>query len=199
MKRLVDALLAATGLALSAPFWVLLPLAIKLEDGGPVFFTHERIGRDGEPFRVRKFRSMVPDHGHLPSKEQPDDALITRVGRLMRATALDELPQLWSILVGDMSFVGPRALPLRETAADHEGRPVDLTRLPGYRERLRVRPGLTGLAQVRLPRDTTYRRKFDRDLAYVRDRSLWMDLKLIALSVWISLRGAWGRVGREEA
>lgn len=194
-KRVLDVVLSALGLLLSAPAWALLSLAVKLEDGGPVFFSHARIGKGGVPFRVRKFRSMVPDHGRGPSKEQPDDALVTRVGRLMRATALDELPQLWSIFRGEMSFVGPRALPATETAAEEGEEPLDLTSLPGFRERLTVLPGLTGLAQVRAPRDVSYRHKFRYDVFYARHRSFWLDVELIVRSVWISVRGKWPEVG----
>lgn len=99
------------GLVLSAPLWLLIALAIKLEDGGPVFYGQQRVGRDGRRFWSWKFRSMVPDadarFGPLQARERDDR--VTRVGRLLRATAMDELPQLWNIVIGDMSFVGPRA------------------------------------------------------------------------------------------
>jgi lipopolysaccharide/colanic/teichoic acid biosynthesis glycosyltransferase len=111
-KRLLDVTLAGLGLALSSPVWAVLAAAVKLEDGGPVFYAQERVGEGGRTFRAYKFRSMIPDAeatvGALQATEH--DARVTRVGRLMRATAMDELPQLWSIFAGDMSFVGPRAL-----------------------------------------------------------------------------------------
>lgn len=197
-KRLLDILLSGAWLLASAPCWALIPLAIKLEDGGPVFFRQQRVGKGGQVFEVLKFRSMVPPRDgeeRVPQQSHPDTALVTRMGRLMRATALDELPQLWNIFRGDMSFVGPRAIPPREIGADGSGKPVDLEGLPGYRERHRVLPGLTGIAQVYAPRDIPYRQKFRYDVFYVRRRSFRLDVQLIARSVWISLRGAWPKVG----
>ena len=192
MKRLLDLCLSATGLALSAPLWIVIPLAIKLEDNGPVFFPQERVGRHGRTFRALKFRSMVADAeqrwGALQAAE--NDPRVTRVGRLLRATAMDELPQLVNILKGDMSFVGPR--PLRpaelDTTAD---RHLPLEAIPGYAERHVVRPGLTGLAQVYAPRDLPRDQKFRYDLEYVRTATGWLDAKLILLSFWISFRGRW--------
>src|SRR5437870_4987541 len=111
LKRLLDVGLAGLGLAVSAPLWVLMALAIKWQDGGPIFYRQGRVGRYGRPFTSWKFRSMVPQADVIVDARQAtsDDPRVTRVGRLLRATALDELPQLWSILIGDMSFVGPRA------------------------------------------------------------------------------------------
>lgn len=200
MKRALDILLALSGLIITSPAWLVIPLAIRLEDGRPVFFVQERVGRNGVLFPSYKFRSMRvhedPDPS-APRQATADDPRITRVGRLMRATALDELPQLWNILRGDMSFVGPRALLPREEVVAGEG-PVALRELPGFEERHSVRPGLTGLAQVRAARDITHRAKLRYDLLYVRRRTFWLDLRLIAESIWISLRGAWPSVGREK-
>lgn len=197
-KRALDVLLALSQLVLTAPAWLLVPLAIRLEDGGPIFFRQERVGKDGEPFTSRKFRSMAPRkrRGAPPSQAELEEHRVTRVGRFLRATALDELPQLWNILAGEMSFVGPRALLPEEREANGGGDLVRLEELPGYEERHSVRPGLTGLAQVRAPRDLPHRQKFRYDLLYVRKRTLGLDLRLIARSVWISLRGKWPEVGR---
>ncbi|HKK07626.1 MAG TPA: sugar transferase, partial [Gemmatimonadota bacterium] len=107
-----------------------------------------------------------------------------------------ELPQLWNIFRGDMSFVGPRALMPAEAEPGGDGRPVRLEDVPGYRERHSVRPGLTGVAQVHAARDLPRRDKFRYDLLYVRTRTLGLDVRLIARSVWISLRGAWPEVGK---
>ena len=111
-KRLFDITLSFSGLILSAPLWPLIALAIKLEDGGPVFYGQERVGKGGVPFKSLKFRSMTPDPGRRGEIQQAgsNDKRVTSVGRLLRATAMDELPQLWNIFVGDMSFVGPRPL-----------------------------------------------------------------------------------------
>ena len=111
-KRLLDVGLSGIGLVCSSPIWALLAAVVKLEDGGPIFYGQERVGEGGRIFHAYKFRSMIPDAeakvGALQASEH--DPRVTRIGRLMRATAMDELPQLWSIFVGDMSFVGPRAL-----------------------------------------------------------------------------------------
>ncbi|MDP2479057.1 MAG: sugar transferase [Candidatus Palauibacterales bacterium] len=198
-KRVLDVALSGAGLLVSLPVSLLLAAALVAEDGGPVFYAQERVGRGGGTFTGLKFRSMRPladgEAEHQAAEREADR--ITRVGRLMRATALDELPQLWNIFRGDMSFVGPRALMPREAEPGSDGRPVPLQEVPGYRERHSVRPGLTGMAQVHLRRDATRLQKFRYDLLYVRTRTLRLDLALIARSVWISLRGAWPEVGRE--
>jgi lipopolysaccharide/colanic/teichoic acid biosynthesis glycosyltransferase len=198
MKRLFDGALALTGLTLSAPLWLLFASAIKLEDGGPVFYTQERVGRGGRAFRALKFRSMRQDAEAAtgPLQARHGDARITRVGRIMRATAMDELPQLWNILLGDMSFVGPRAL--RPGEIEIEGNePVALEAVPGYMQRTAVRPGLTGIAQVYAARDVSRRHKFRYDALYIRRQSLWLDVRLILLSFWISFRGTWEFRGRK--
>jgi lipopolysaccharide/colanic/teichoic acid biosynthesis glycosyltransferase len=197
-KRAVDVIAAMSGLLLSAPAWVAISLAIKLDDGGPIFFHHERMGKDGRLFHAIKFRTMVPAPAgtRIPPRGHPDESLITRVGRILRPTALDELPQLLNILRGNMSLVGPRALSPIEL--DWSGEPVDLSSVPGFRERHRVRPGLTGPAQVRAPRDISYRHKFRYDVFYVRHRSLLYDLKLIFHSLMISLGGRWPHIGAKK-
>lgn len=140
-----------------------------------------------------KFRSMIPDAERDTGAVQSTiaDPRITRTGRFLRATALDELPQLWNILVGDMSFVGPRPLRPGEVDVRGDGTLVALSDVPGYAERHRVRPGLTGLTQVYAPRDIARHNKFRLDRLYLKRASLCLDLKLIALSFWISGRGQW--------
>jgi lipopolysaccharide/colanic/teichoic acid biosynthesis glycosyltransferase len=142
---------------------------------------------------------MIPDAEARTGAVQavPDDPRATAVGRALRATAMDELPQLWNIFRGDMSFVGPRALRPGELERAGNGRVVPLHAVPGYGERASVRPGLTGLAQIYAPRDVARRHKFRYDRLYVRRRSLWLDLRLIALSFWISARGTWEHEGRK--
>jgi lipopolysaccharide/colanic/teichoic acid biosynthesis glycosyltransferase len=193
IKRFFDLTLAAAGLVASSPLWLIIPAAIRLEDGGPVFFPQDRVGRDGRVFTALKFRSMVPQAESIsgPLQACEDDPRVTRVGRLLRATALDELPQLWNIFVGDMSFVGPRPLRPGEVDVRGDGRVVHLHDIPGYVERHRVRPGLTGLTQVYAARDIPRANKFRLDLLYLKRASLWLDVKLIALSFWITGRGAW--------
>ena len=198
-KRALDTLLAGVGLLSSSPLCGLIALAIKLEDRGPIFYGQDRVGKGGKVFQVLKFRSMVPDaEGAVgPLQSAHGDARVTRVGRFLRATALDELPQLWNILVGHMSFVGPRALRPGEIEVNGRGECAPLEAIPGYAERHAVVPGLTGLAQVYAPRDIPRIQKFRYDVLYIRRRTLWLDLRLIAVSLWISVRGRWEHRARK--
>jgi lipopolysaccharide/colanic/teichoic acid biosynthesis glycosyltransferase len=191
LKRPFDVALALTMLVISAPVWAAIALAIKFEDGGPVFYRQERWGRDQRRFQVLKFRSMVASSDRQFGVRQATehDHRVTRVGRMLRATGLDELPQLINILAGDMSFVGPRALSTVER--DVYGLPIRYDGMPGFSTRLLVRPGLTGLATIYLPKDASPQRKFRTDLVYVRRLSFWLDVRLVALSFWISFRGKW--------
>jgi rhamnosyl/mannosyltransferase len=192
-KRALDVALSGVGLVASAPLWAIIAILIKLEDGGPVFYGQQRSGRNGVPFEVRKFRSMIPNAeakvGAIQATEH--DPRVTRVGRLLRATAMDELPQLWNIFCGDMSFTGPRALRPGEIEVGGKGGLQKLEDVPGFEERSSVRPGLTGIAQIYAPRDITRRWKFRYDLVYVRRQSFWLDIRLILLSFWITFRGTW--------
>ncbi len=172
LKRALDLALASVMLLASTPVVILVALAIRLEDGGPVLYAQERWGRGGRIFRAFKFRTMVNGadrDGIVQAKE--GDSRITRVGHILRATGLDELPQLINIVRGDMSFVGPRALAVGEVVQEG-GRHVEYEEIPGFAERLSVRPGLTGLATIHLPRDAPPRLKFAKDVEYVRRRSL---------------------------
>jgi lipopolysaccharide/colanic/teichoic acid biosynthesis glycosyltransferase len=193
IKRVFDATLAAAGLLVSWPLWLVIAVAIRLEDGGPVFFRQSRVGRHGKLFDALKFRSMVPDADKAfgPVQAREHDPRVTRVGRLLRATAMDELPQLWNIFRGDMSFVGPRPLVPGEVEVRGDGCLVPLDAVPGYGERHRVRPGLTGLTQVYAARDIARASKFRLDLLYLKRASFLLDLKLILLSFWITGRGQW--------
>jgi lipopolysaccharide/colanic/teichoic acid biosynthesis glycosyltransferase len=192
-KRVLDVALSGLGLIASAPLWAVIAAAIKLDSDGPVFFAQPRVGEGGRIFRVLKFRSMVADaeRGVGPRPAEEGDPRITRVGRILRATAMDELPQLWNILCGDMSFVGPRALRPEEIDVDTAGQPVPLDQIPGFATRSAVPPGLTGIAQIYARRDVSRRQKFRFDRLYVRRQSLLLDLRLILLSFWITARGSW--------
>jgi lipopolysaccharide/colanic/teichoic acid biosynthesis glycosyltransferase len=197
-KRAFDMGLAGLGLVASAPVWAVIAALVKWEDGGPVFYDQERSGLHGRPFSVRKFRSMVPDAeartGAVQATEH--DPRVTRVGRLLRATAMDELPQLWNIFRGDMSFTGPRALRPGEIEVLGEREEL-LENVPGFARRSSVRPGLTGVAQIYAPRDIARRNKFKYDLLYVKRQSFGLDLRLIALSFWITFRGTWESRGKK--
>ena len=198
MKRAFDIALAGAGLLISSPLWLVFGAAIKLEDGGPVFYSQQRVGFRGRIFEALKFRSMRAnaESGVGAVQAIENDPRVTRVGRFMRRTAMDELPQLWNIFRGDMSFVGPRAL--RPGEVDTSGTNlIQIDQIPGYAARTAVRPGLTGIAQIYAPRDVPRRQKFRYDRIYVRRQSMWLDLRLILLSFWISFLGTWESRGRK--
>ena len=166
--------------------WTLIPLLIWLEERGPVFYRQKRPGENGRSFTVLKFRTMVPEADQKgPAWTLEGDPRVTSVGRFLRKTALDELPQVLSIWKGDISFVGPRALPIEE---QHHLEGL----VPGFQERLRIRPGLTGLAQV-YDRQDDARSKLRYDLEYIQRMSLLLDVKLILLSALNTLLGRWDR------
>jgi lipopolysaccharide/colanic/teichoic acid biosynthesis glycosyltransferase len=198
-KRLLDIALAAMGLVVLSPLWALVAAAVKLQDGGPVYYAQERTGQGGRTFTALKFRSMVPDaeRGIGAVQALHNDPRVTPIGRMLRAAAIDELPQLWSIFKGDMSFVGPRALRPGEIEAAGSGVVVPIDVVPGYAERCSLRPGLTGIAQIYAPRDLPRWQKFRYDRLYISRQSLWLDVRLILLSVWITLRGTWEVQGKK--
>jgi lipopolysaccharide/colanic/teichoic acid biosynthesis glycosyltransferase len=171
-------------------------VAIKLEDGGPIFHVQERWGKGKKPITVYKFRSMVvePESTGGSVQAKSGDPRITGVGRFLRATSLDELPQLLNIWRGEMSWVGPRALPINEVQLNADDNAPDEV-IPGFDERCRVKPGLTGIAQVYAPRDVPRRQKFRYDRLYIRHQSFWLDFKVIVLSFWITFRGRWEHRG----
>jgi lipopolysaccharide/colanic/teichoic acid biosynthesis glycosyltransferase len=192
-KRSLDIFLSGLGVLVSAPLWAVIAAAIKLDTRGPVFYGQARVGEGGRIFEVLKFRSMIADAekdvGLKPAEQH--DPRVTRVGRVLRATAMDELPQLWNIFRGDMSFVGPRALRPEEIDVDTAGLPVPLQAIPGFAARSAIPPGLTGIAQIYARRDVSRRQKFRFDRLYVRRQSMLLDLRLILLSFWITARGSW--------
>ena len=183
-KRVFDVAFSASGLLLLSPVMAVIAGAIKLDSSGPVLYSQERTAEFGETFAVYKFRSMIPDaeaeSGAKLSEEDAGgvDPRVTRVGRVLRATHLDEIPQLWSILVGDMSVVGPR--PERpELDADIEQGIVD------WRRRWFVKPGLTGLAQINDATGVEPDEKLNYDLQYIRKQSFWFDLKIVVRQIWL--------------
>ena len=175
LKRALDLSLAIAGGLILIPLCVILAVLIKLEDGGPILYAQMRTGKDGEGFRSWKFRSMAAN-------------------AIMRGAALDEIPQVWNIIRGDMSFVGPRALRPEEFEL-RAGKKVALSDVAGYAERHSVTPGLTGIAQIYAPRDIPARSKFRLDRLYVQRQNFCFDVKLIAVSIWITLRGKWENRG----
>ena len=180
VKRSIDILASGLGLILASPFMLVVAVAIKLEDGGPIFFKQQRVTKGNKPFYVLKFRSMIVDAekdgvARLATK---GDSRITKVGKIIRMTRLDELPQLINILKGEMSLVGPR--PERpEIMADY------MKDWPEVEYRTKVKAGLTGLAQVKGKYNTTPQDKLLFDLLYIERYSLWLDIKLILMTLKI--------------
>jgi len=178
VNRALDVAVAGGALAVASPFLGLAALAIKLDDGGPVVYRQTRVGKDGADFELLKLRTMVvgAETKGAGAAVNRGDPRITRVGRVLRRLSLDELPQLWNVIRGEMSLIGPR--PERPEFIPHLEEAFPL-----YRLRREVRPGVTGLAQVQLPPDTdleSVRRKLAFDLYYVYNYNLWLDLQLLA-------------------
>ena len=192
LKRPFDVLVSLVGLALASPLWLIFAVAIKLEDRGPILFFQERWGKGRDTIHIHKFRTMVPNaiekFGNIQAQE--NDPRVTRVGRFLRSTSLDEMPQLLNILKGDMSWVGPRALPIDEVQVQEEEDIPDED-IPGFEERTRLRPGLTGIAQIFASRDVPRQQKFRYDAIYGGSQSLWLDIRLIFVSLWITFRAKW--------
>jgi lipopolysaccharide/colanic/teichoic acid biosynthesis glycosyltransferase len=195
-KRACDVALALIGIIVSSPIWLLFSILIWLEDPGPVLFVKNSVGRGGVNFRQLKFRTMVrqAERETGPVLAGEGDLRVLRVGRLMRKTALDELPQLINILLGEMSFVGPR--PQRTVLVRDY-----LRAMPEYAERHRVAPGLAGLAQVAASYYITPRQKLRLDRLYVRHAGLGLDLRLLAIAFllvfYLRWRPGWnGRLPR---
>ncbi|MCC6264010.1 MAG: exopolysaccharide biosynthesis polyprenyl glycosylphosphotransferase [Bryobacterales bacterium] len=194
IKRFADVVFALVLILIALPFAILIALAILLETRGPILFKQSRIGQNNRRFALWKFRSMAADSERLLESylaEHPDlreewnathklkdDPRVTRVGRFLRRRSLDELPQLWNVLRGDMSLIGPR--PIVDAEIPKFGRAFALY--------LKVKPGLTGLWQVSGRSDTSYRRRVELDSQYIRGWSLWLDLKIIWKTVGVVLR-----------
>jgi sugar transferase (PEP-CTERM system associated) len=189
-KRLLDLTAASLGLLLAAPLLLLVALAVRLDSPGPILYRQERVGRGGRPFTLWKFRSMVTDaEKHGAAWAVKGDPRVTRVGRFIRTTRLDELPQLWSVLVGDMSLVGPR--PEREMFVRQLSEAC-----PWYEQRLVVRPGLTGWAQIKAPYASSFEESIEKltfDLYYIKNLSIFLDLSILLSTARIVLLGRGAR------
>lgn len=189
IKRVLDFIFAMLALLVLWPLFLLLYIIVKLDSRGPGIFRQERLGKDGVPFTCYKFRTMVEDAPHVRKEDGSaytgaDDPRITRVGRFLRKTSLDELPQLFNVLKGDMSMVGPR--------------PEQVDQVRYYTERqkkrLLVRPGMTSLASIRGRNALPWEKRLDLDAEYVEDYSLGLDVRIFVLTVplLLSTRGAYG-------
>jgi exopolysaccharide biosynthesis polyprenyl glycosylphosphotransferase len=193
-KRLMDIAGSLAGLVLLSPLLLGAAIAIRIRDGSPILFRQTRVGLHGRPFTICKFRTMVPDaEAHLADVQHlnerngivfkaADDPRVTRLGRTLRATSIDELPQLWNVLRGDMSLVGPRP-PLVGEVAEYD---------IWHRRRLSMKPGITGLWQVEARRDPEFDRWVERDLAYIDRWSLLLDFRILLLT----LPAVLGRTGK---
>jgi exopolysaccharide biosynthesis polyprenyl glycosylphosphotransferase len=191
-KRIIDILLSASGILAALPLLAAVSAAVKLDSTGPILYRAPRVGKKGNHFDCFKFRTMIADADrskpqlrHLNQRcgaffKLADDPRITRVGRFLRRYSLDELPQLWNVLRGEMSLVGPRPHPLDDF---ERYQPEDL-------KRLRVTPGITGLWQVTARCDPSFQRNMALDLEYIRGWNLWMDLKILCKTVSTVLQGS---------
>jgi lipopolysaccharide/colanic/teichoic acid biosynthesis glycosyltransferase len=186
LKRTFDICLSGVGIILLFPFALMLGIIILSVEGRPVFYCQKRVGKDKKVFTAIKFRSMRKNaedkRGPVLAKE--NDPRITPMGKKMRATAMDELPQLLNIFKGDMSFVGPR--PERPELAENFSRIFS-----DYDKRYNVRPGLTGIAQIYGNYDSPANKKLKYDLLYIKKMNLCLDLYMIFISLWITIRGRW--------
>ena len=182
IKRIIDIIAAATGLLLFLPVLLVLIVIYKLGERGSVFFKQERVGKDGKIFNCYKLRTMHEDAEKVtgPVLAQENDQRITRLGRFLRKFRIDEIPQLINILKGDMSLIGPR--PERPFFVEKHKKEIK-----GYVERLQVKPGITGLAQVNSAYDILAKDKLHYDLLYIRKQSLWLDLRIMLKTVWVML------------
>jgi lipopolysaccharide/colanic/teichoic acid biosynthesis glycosyltransferase len=180
VKRLADVVISVTAILLASPVLLVSALAIKLTSPGPVFFTQDRGGRGGKTFRILKFRTMRPGRTPDPKELVPlDHPEITRVGRILRRTKIDELPQAINVLLGHMSIIGPRPT-----------LPDQIERYDEYeRQRLWVRPGCTGLAQIHGNTGLTWPERFEWDIYYVHHLSPWLDLQVFFRTPLIILLG----------
>ena len=189
VKRLFDVVASACGLILLSPLFLLLIILIKSEDGGPAFYSQERIGKNEKPFKMWKFRSMIVDADKMLDKLEDqneidgamfkikDDPRVTKIGHVIRKYSLDELPQLWNVLIGDMSLVGPRP-PL----------PSEVEEYTNYdKQRLAVMPGCTGLWQVTKRNEADFDEMVWLDIVYINHSGVWEDLKLIIKTVLVMI------------
>lgn len=182
IKRIFDFVFALIAIVALTPVWVVLSVWIFLSSPGGVFFRQKRTGYKGRTFEMLKFRSMYRNDKADEQQSTAGDPRVTPVGRFLRRSSLDELPQLWNVLVGDMSLIGPRPHMLHHTE-------YYSARIPGYMRRHDMRPGLTGYAQVKGFRGPTpliedMERRVEADLEYIDSYSLWLDMRIFLMTIW---------------
>lgn len=180
LKRSFDIVLSLLALIILSPVFLIIAILIKLTTEGPVFFLQERIGLRGQVFKIIKFRTMIVNAEHIADGirvRTENDSRITKIGRLLRATSLDELPQLINVVAGSMSICGPRPPVTYVPYQGYENYPEEA------KKRFEMRPGITGLAQAKVRNSATWSDRISIDLQYVNNFSLWLDIKVIALTV----------------
>ena len=189
-KRCIDVAIAITLLVLLLPLLIVIAISIRLDSPGPILFRQVRLGKDGRPFQFLKFRGMVQDaesrlselrafnDADGPIFKMKHDPRVTRVGRILRRTSLDELPQLWNVVRGEMSLVGPRP-PIPAETEKYE---------PWHRYRLRSTPGITGLWQVNGRSDVSFETMVRLDLQYINEWSLWLDMRILFRTLIVVIR-----------
>lgn len=186
-QRVFDIIVSTVGLIISVPVILIFGIAVKLETPGPMFYMQERVGKDGRLFRVVKLRSMVNDAEKNGAQwAEKDDPRVTRVGRFIRKTRIDELPQLINVLLGDMSIIGPRPERPKFVMEFNE-------QIPGFIERLCVKPGLTGWAQVNGGYDLKPAEKLALDLYYIENRSVKLDILIMIKTICVMFSGSGAR------
>lgn len=178
-KRFMDIVLSIIGLIIISPILLIVSLAIKIDSKGPVIFKQERIGKDGKVFKIYKFRSMVVGAEKMGTGvySKKGDSRVTRVGKFIRMTSIDELPQLVNILKGEMSFIGPRPVLTYHPWKYEEYTPEQL-------KRFEVRPGVTGLAQIHGRKQVEWDKRIKYDVEYVEKLSLWQDIKIFFITIY---------------
>lgn len=180
LKYVIDLIASLLGILITSPLLILIAIAIKLTSKGPVFFKQERLGKNGEPFKIIKFRTMVVNAekiGDGLTVKSENDNRITKIGRVLRATSLDELPQFINILKGEMSLVGPRP-PV--TYFPYEG----ISNYPDWaKKRFMMRPGVTGLAQVTVRNSVTWDERIRVDNEYIDNFNIWLDINIILKTI----------------
>ena len=185
-KRLFDYVFGLLLLTVSLPFWPIIALIVKLESRGKIFYTQIRVGQGGRPFKIVKFRSMIKDaEKDGPKMTTQEDSRITKFGKFLRKTRLDEIPQIWNIIIGEMSFVGPRA----ERPEFHQELKA---KIPFYQERYLIKPGLSGWAQIKYGYGSSVADNFEKvqyDLYYIKNRSFIFDSSIVLKTINIVLKG----------
>lgn len=178
-KRFMDIVLSIIGLIILSPILLIVSIAIKIDSKGPVIFKQERIGKDGKVFKIYKFRSMVVGAEKMGTGvySKKGDSRVTRVGKFIRMTSIDELPQLVNILKGEMSFIGPRPVLTYHPWKYEEYTPEQL-------KRFEVRPGVTGLAQIHGRKQVEWEKRIKYDVEYVEKLSLWEDIKIFFITIY---------------